>query len=157
MLLIYYINLVKYKKIKNFDSPKLLECLIIWNWGGTYLDRCLYVRVYNKPYKHIYRGLRLSFIFYGTFFSFLLIVFSIECFKIKIFKHWYVLQLLDHLSLFLKKRSLESTHTVITHLCRLNSLVDHQCKSSPEASILEYHEPVFWWAIGPGWAWIRTQ
>ena len=28
MLLFYYINLIKHK---NFDSPKLLKCLIIWN------------------------------------------------------------------------------------------------------------------------------
>ena len=32
MSLFYYINLVKHK---NFDSPKLLECLIIWNGGST--------------------------------------------------------------------------------------------------------------------------
>ena len=32
MLLFYYINLVKYKK--NFGSPRLLECLIIWNGGS---------------------------------------------------------------------------------------------------------------------------
>ena len=31
MLFFYYINLVKHKKI---DSPRLLECLIIWNGGS---------------------------------------------------------------------------------------------------------------------------
>ena len=33
MSLFYYINLVKHK---NFDYPRLLECLIIWNRGSTY-------------------------------------------------------------------------------------------------------------------------
>ena len=32
MSLFYYINLVKHKKN---DSPKLLECLIVWNGGRT--------------------------------------------------------------------------------------------------------------------------
>ena len=37
MSLFYYINLVKHKK--NFDSPKLLVYLIIWNEGSiTFVD-----------------------------------------------------------------------------------------------------------------------
>ena len=45
MSLFYYINLVKYKK--NFDSPRLLECLIIWNGEsiclGTYIAKYMYL------------------------------------------------------------------------------------------------------------------
>ena len=37
MLLFYYIILVKHKK--NFDSPILLECLIIWNGWSIFFSQ----------------------------------------------------------------------------------------------------------------------
>ena len=51
MLLFYYINLVKHKK--NFDSPRLLECQIIWN-GGSIVHMDILKQVRRCPLNCIW-------------------------------------------------------------------------------------------------------